>query len=267
MLLYKIIAISIVLLAMFGLWRWLFPKKKQREPGPFPAPWRVLLTNKVAFYRQLDTPEQARFEESVRDFLASVRISGIGTELDDTDRLLVAASAVIPLFGFPGWRYRKLNEVLLYEGPFNKDFKTQGAEERNILGMVGGSSMTGTMILSKPALHQGFAREGSAQNVGIHEFVHLLDRADGATDGIPEALLQEPNIIPWVQLMHREISAIREGESPINPYGSTNEAEFFSVVSEFFFQKPKALKKYHPELYAMLERIFKQDVDEVKIET
>ena len=229
--------------------------------GVFPASWRVILANKVAFYRLLEAPEQARFEEGVGDFLASVSINGTGTTVDDTDRLLVAASAVIPLFGFSGWRYRKLNEVILYEGAFNQDFKTQEAEERNILGMVGGSGMTGTMILSKPALHQAFELGASAHHVGIHEFVHLLDRADGATDGIPEEMLQRPFLIPWVQLMHREIKAIKDGESSINPYGSTNEAEFFSVVSEFFFQKPHALKKHHPELYAMLERIFKQDPD------
>ncbi len=64
--------------------------------------------------------------------------------------------------------------------------------------MVGGSGMTGTMILSKPALHQAFERGGSAQHVGIYEFVHLLDRADGATDGIPEEMLQRPFLIPWV---------------------------------------------------------------------
>jgi len=258
MLHYKILAFSIILLAMFGLWRRLFPKKKQ-IPGDFQASWRTILNNEVAFYRLLEAPEQARFEVGILDFLASVNINGTGTAVDDKDRLLVAASAVIPLFGFPGWRYRKLNEVILYEGAFNRDFKTREAEERNILGMVGGSGMTGTMILSKPALHQAFEKGNSTQHVGIHEFVHLLDRADGATDGIPEEMLQRPFLIPWVRLMHREIQAIRAGESSINPYGGTNEAEFFSVVSEFFFQKPDVLKKHHPELYDMLERIFKQD--------
>ncbi len=259
MLLYKLLAIFFLLLAMFALGRWLFPHKPKQQSGAFLNSWRTILMEKVAFYRQLEAPEKTRFEEGILNFFGSVRITGTGTELDDTDRLLVASSAVIPLFGFPGWRYRKLNEVILYEAAFNPDFKTREAEERNILGMVGGSGMTGTMILSKPALHEAFEYGASAEHVGIHEFVHLLDRADGATDGIPETLLEQPFIIPWVKIMHQEIQAIREGDSPINPYGSTNEAEFLSVVSEFFFQKPHVLKKYHPELYTMLEHIFKQD--------
>ncbi len=58
--------------------------------GAFPASWRAILSNKVAFYRLLEAPEQARFEEGVHDFLASVSINGTGTVVDDTDRLLVA---------------------------------------------------------------------------------------------------------------------------------------------------------------------------------
>jgi Mlc titration factor MtfA (ptsG expression regulator) len=61
-------------------------------------------------------------------------------------------------------------------------------------------------------------------------------------------------------MMHREIEAIKDGHSEIDFYGSTNEAEFFSVVSEYFFQQPHLLEKKHPELFALLERIFKQDL-------
>ncbi len=226
----------------------------------FPANWPAILAEKVKFYQQLQASEKARFEENVQQFLHEVRITGVGTEVNDIDKLLVAASGVIPLFGFPNWQYRKLNEVILYEGSFNQEYNTQQGEDRNILGMVGGSGMTGTMILSKPALHKGFANSQSSHNVGIHEFVHLLDRADGGTDGIPEMMLEQPFLIPWLKLMHQEIRAIQDGASDINPYGSTNEAEFLSVVSEYFFQQPQLLEKRHPELFEMLEKIFKQDL-------
>lgn len=258
----QIITFTIFLLLVASFGWWVFPKKKTRKTSVFPDDWRNILEDNVAFYKQLPAAEKTRFENDVLLFLDNVRITGVGAEVDDTDRLMVAASAVIPLFGFPGWHYRSLNEVLLYEGAFNQDFKTREAEERNILGMVGGSGMTGTMILSKPSLHRAFGDQHSSHHVGIHEFVHLLDRADGTADGIPEMLLEQPFVIPWVKLMHREIKDIRDGDSQINPYGSTNEAEFFSVVSEYFFQQPNKLEKRHPELYDMLERIFRQDMNE-----
>jgi MtfA peptidase len=56
--------------------------------------------------------------------------------------------------------------------------------------------------------------------------------------------------------MQHEIKLIHEDRSDIDPYGATNEAEFFAVVSEYFFDRPKLLKEKHPELYELLEKIF-----------
>jgi Mlc titration factor MtfA (ptsG expression regulator) len=119
--------------------------------------------------------------------------------------------------------------------------------------------MGGKMILSRPALRQGFLNESSKSNVGIHEFVHLLDNADGMVDGIPAALLERQYAIPWVKLMQEKIDGITSGRSDIAAYGGTREAEFFPVVSEYFFKRPDLLKRKHPRLYAKLERIFRQD--------
>lgn len=257
---YKLIAIAFFLILLITYWWWLFFKRKRPKSTTFPALWRSILDEKVAFYIRLSAAEKARFEENALQFLDKISVTGIETDVNDTDKLLVAASAVIPIFGFPSWHYHNLHEVLLYDAPFNHDYETEQGKERNILGMVGSGSMNRMMILSKPALHEGFEQQRSMHNVGIHEFIHLLDKADGTTDGHPEALIQQPFLIPWVKLMHREIEAIKAGRSDINVYGSTNEAEFFSVVSEYFFQQPERLEKNHPELFNMLERIFRQDL-------
>jgi len=73
---------------------------------------------------------------------------------------------------------------------------------------------------------------------------------------VPEFILEKQYIIPWLQLMHREIKNILEDRSDINAYGATNEAEFFAVVSEYFFERPDLLKQKHPELYELLVTIF-----------
>ncbi|MEO6130434.1 MAG: zinc-dependent peptidase [Saprospiraceae bacterium] len=80
---------------------------------------------------------------------------------------------------------------------------------------------------------------------------------DGTTDGIPELFLTKPYIIPWIKVMHKEIEDMQSGRSDINVYGSKNEAEFLSVVSEYFFNQPELLKERHPELYELLERVFR----------
>jgi hypothetical protein len=95
--------------------------------------------------------------------------------------------------------------------------------------------------------------------VGIHEFAHLLDKSDGTVDGVPEVALPGRAIKPWLNLVQAEMDKIRQGHSDINPYGLTNEAEFFAVASEYFFENPVRMKQKHPELYTMLEQIFHQD--------
>ena len=187
------------------------------------------------------------------------RITGIETSADTTDKLLVASSAVIPIFEFSDWKYVNIHEVLLYPSMFNKEFDTNGSD-RGILGMVGSGYMEGKMILSKQALKHGFKNESDKKNTAIHEFVHLIDKADGTIDGIPSLLLEKQYSIPWIDLINKKIDEIYDGESDINPYGGTNRAEFFSVVSEYFFERPKLLAKNHPDLYNLLKRVFKQDM-------
>lgn len=225
----------------------------------FPKEWRMLLSKKVAFYNALNAKEKKHFEFKVQEFLLNCRITGIETSIDTSDRLLVASSAIIPIFSFKDWTYSNIYEVLVYPGSFNEKFETQG-EGRSILGMVGSGYMEGKMILSKNALQLGFANESDKKNTAIHEFVHLIDKMDGSIDGIPTLLLEKQYAIPWLDLIHQKIEEIYQGRSDINPYGATNKVEFFSVISEYFFERPLLLAKKHPELYALLEQIFKQEM-------
>ncbi|WP_343635050.1 zinc-dependent peptidase [Fluviicola sp.] len=256
--------IFIILLVGFG-WvsynkaanpKWKVPRET------FPLQWREILVQEVAFYNSLDAEEKTRFEFKVQEFLLNCRITGIKTDVSLKDKLLVASSAVIPIFGFDSWKYTNIREVLLYPAMFNENYEFEGESERRILGMVGNQSMEGIMILSKEALRLGFKNESDKQNTAIHEFVHLIDKTDGEVDGLPKVLMNKQYALPWINLMNKEIERIYAGKSDINPYGGTNRAEFFSVISEYFFERPKLLEEKHPELYALLEKIFNQHMSD-----
>ncbi len=225
---------------------------------PFPSTWRHILLRDVLYYNTLSEQERHRFEQNVQIFLAEKRITGIKTEVDDQARILVAASAIIPIFGFREWEYDNLGEVLIYPGSFTADFRQSG-KGRRILGMVGGGSMNRIMILSKPALVNGFLKAKDALNTGIHEFIHLIDGSDGAFDGIPH-LMDKQYVLPWLDTMHKEIARIKSGNSKLRPYGATNKTEFFAVAGEYFFERPQEMEKYYPDLYHLLEHIFNQDM-------
>jgi Mlc titration factor MtfA (ptsG expression regulator) len=248
-----------VILIFLIVWVLVFYRKRKIvHISRFPEAWKTILNKKVKVYEKLPSDQKPQFEKDMIEFMEGCRITGVDFELNDEDRMLVAASAVIPIFGFPDWKYKNLKEVLIYPSSFNKNYETAGSD-RNIGGMVGWGPMNRTMILSRESLHQGFENEYSKSNVGIHEFVHLIDKMDGTIDGIPDVLMRRSYTIPWLKMIHDEMKRIHRGRSDINPYGATNEAEFFSVVSEYFFNQPQLLAKKHPELYQMLENVFHQD--------
>lgn len=230
-------------------------RKKKVKSDLSPETIRAILREQVAFYRRLNEEQKTAFEARVSRFLQQVHITGVKTIVEDQDRVLVAAGAIIPIFAFPDWEYRNINEVLLYPGSFSEAFAQEG-QDRNILGMVGTGPLQNVMVLSQENVRAGFKGATDKHNTAIHEFVHLVDKSDGATDGIPEALIPHQYARPWLKRMHEEMQAIRKGRSDINYYGTTNEAEFLAVVSEYFFEKPAEMEQKHPELYALLKSIF-----------
>ena len=227
---------------------------------PFPPQWHDVLRRHVTFYQALEAPEQARFREELQIFIGEKRITGIKTDIDDTVRVLAAASAIIPIFGFADWEWSEISEILIYPNRFNQDFQFQDAEGQQILGMVGTGAMNRIMILAKPDLLAGFRNPGDKRNVGLHEFAHLVDKTDGSVDGVPQVGLGQQFVGPWIDLVRRKMLEMEAGDSDLDPYGLTNEAEFFAVASEYFFEKPGVMKRKHPDLYTMLARAFRQDL-------
>lgn len=224
---------------------------------PFPERWEEILREHVAFFAALDEVKKARFRQLVQVFLDEVRITGIRTKVDATTRVLVAASAAIPIFGFSDWEYRRLREVLIYPDSFDDAYQSTGGSGEHILGMVGLQHLSGVMILSKPALLAGFARESGTHNVGVHEFAHLFEKEAGEYGLPPE--VPWPAVRQWMRYVGRELARPSRGHAHINPYAYTNEHEFFAVLAEYFFTAPDRLQQRDPGLYGMLRKLFHQD--------
>jgi Mlc titration factor MtfA (ptsG expression regulator) len=252
----------LALLAVF--YRYLTADSRRRQAAlatPFPPTWRTLLLENVAFYAGLAAADQTRFEQAMQLFLARTRLTGIQTEVDDLTRVLTAAAAVIPVFGFPGWEYPTLHEVLIVPDAWQLETRPDQAVlplQGTLLGSVQGFQNSQYMRLSRAALLQGFANAEDRHNVGVHEFAHLVDEADGQIDGVPGAGLPPALRPAWATVMQHELAAIRAGQSDIDPYGGTNEAEFFAVVNEYFFERPEQLKEHHPELFDLLAQALHQ---------
>jgi hypothetical protein len=215
-----------------------------------------ILIEHVEFYVKLPEHHQIQFRKDVAWFLGCTRVVGVDIPVGPVDEHLVAASAIIPIFYFEDWEYYDLHEVQLFKSSFNFEFKTNEPDSQ-IMGLVGTGEMEGIMALSIEALHDGFLNREDRQNTGVHEFIHLLDKADGRIDGLPKKLIEYSYALPWLNLIRHKMNQVNQGQSEIDAYAGLNLAEFFAVTSEYFFERPEELKEHHPELYEQLDKMFR----------
>ena len=86
---------------------------------------------------------------------------------------------------------------------------------------------------------------------------------DGAADGTPPLGSREA-LARWADVCGREFLALRRRvehgrKTFLNEYGATNEAEFFAVATEFFFDRPTAMRQHELALYELLRDFYGQD--------
>lgn len=256
---------NLMLKKLNRLFRSLFNIKTRPLISSWNSNWSLFLQENVTFYSALTEIEKETFNQRIQLFWQTTSIESEHIVVTDQDCLFVAASAIIPVWSFSGWHYFNLKSVYLMPATFNQDFQC-GQPDSLISGMVGSGVMAGKMVLSKPALHQGFKNHRDKQNVGIHEFVHLIDMMDGECDGFPERLKEYAFTIPWFELAGHKIREIQQRSSNIRDYGATNRAEFFAVASEYFFERPAMLERKHPELYQALSEFYKQDLASIDVD-
>ena len=227
--------------------------RRHRVSGRTFAPaWRRTL-DRVPYYVALDGVERRRFEREVAVFLDHAEITGVRTTVNDAVRLLVASSAVMLTFGRPGWTLHGLPEILIYPQPFDERFR----RARRHVAYAGMVVPRNAIALSKAALIWSF-REDEPYHVGLHEFAHFLDMEDGRFDGVPSGL---PDAAQrrWQALIATELARVRDGDSALDEYAGTNEAETFAVAVEHFFKAPDRLRRRHPDLYEALRDYLGQD--------
>jgi Mlc titration factor MtfA (ptsG expression regulator) len=235
---------------MFGWFRrW---RASKRE---FPAAWRAILERHAPFYRRLDPAARGRFEDKLKIFAATKAfIPAGGMEIDERVVVLVSACAARLAMNLPGEHFARLTEIVVYPS----HYKHPGGDDVVIFGEA---HHIGTMVLSYDAVTQGLANEADGHNTAMHELAHVLDAADGSFDGTP--VLRFAAYAPWARVMSKAFLELRDGgarrRNVLRSYGATNEAEFFAVATEAFFEKPLQLRKKQPQLYELLREYYRSD--------
>jgi MtfA peptidase len=252
-------ALVMSILMAFGIFLFFsekYIKRVIRARKPFPEEWRAMLKKQVPFYSRLSDMGKRKFETDIHMFLSEQRIFAVrGQRVSDEIRLLIAASAAMLGFGMSDWEWPDLRDILVYPTGFDENYDLE--ESFPIRGMV---HHQGPIIFSENDLKMGFLKPGGRNNVGLHEMAHVLDMANGHADGVPVGMNWMVTA-PWIKVMSDRIQKIRRGECRkiLKEYAGVNEAEFFAVAVEVFFQQPKALKQHDPELFQLLKSYFRID--------
>jgi Mlc titration factor MtfA (ptsG expression regulator) len=227
---------------------------------------RDVLERNVPYLSKLSDADRTELEGLVRIFLAEKSFEGCGgLELTGEMKLTVAAQACLLLLHRDTEVYPGVESILIYPGAYRAPTQ-QSAGGLVIDGeqaRLGESWTRGVVVLAWDHVKSSSSQPADGQNVVLHEFAHQLDGEDGAMDGAP-ALGARARYTSWAHVLGDEFEELSRKlhagrASDIDPYGATNPAEFFAVVTEMFFEKPRAMQRRHPALYGELAAFYKQD--------
>jgi MtfA peptidase len=256
------------------MFRWLSDyRRKKLAEAPFPPSWEEIVRRNVAHYCLLASEESNHLRRLIQVFIAEKKWEGCGgLELTDEIRVTISAQACLLLLGLPHEFYRNVLTILVYPStvvpPERKlgHFETALAPLEIAQPIIGQAFRQGPVILIWDAVLRGGRHPELGHNVVYHEFAHKLDMLDGASDGTPP-LRDRAEYRDWVNTCSREFLRLKQAATAgrktfLDVYGATNEAEFFAVATEQFFDQPLRMKEQAAELYRVLKEYYRQDTAE-----
>jgi Mlc titration factor MtfA (ptsG expression regulator) len=249
------------------LFSWLTNRRRrQLLAEPFPPAWLEYLQKNVAHYRFLSAAEQARLRDDLRIFVAEKSWEGCGgLTMTDEIKVTIAVQACLLVLGLEHNYYDRVQSILVY--PRGYLAPEPHADRAGIVhegeGRLGEAHYRGPVILSWAEVLTDGRNPNRGKNLVFHEFAHQLDMLDGVIDGTPP-LRDRAQYRKWQQVMTAEYQRLiddseRGRATLLDEYGTTDEAEFFAVATECFFDLPVQMKRRHPQLYELLRDYYRQD--------
>ncbi len=248
-----------------------FLRRRRRErigAQPLPEAWWAIIDRRVPMIAAMNEDDRRELGRIIRILLDEKRFEGCGgLEMTDEVRVTIAAQAAVLLLHRPGTRYYPtLRSILVYPSAYFANTARQnpdGTITEGPQGRLGESWFRGSLVLSWDDVVRGAANDHDGRNVTLHEFAHQLDGDSGGMNGAP-VLASPARYRDWARVLGHEFAELAEDlhkghRTVIDPYGATNPAEFFAVVTELFFERPRAMRKHHAELYEQLATFYRRD--------
>ena len=250
-------------------------RRARLRARPAPKAWRAILERNLPVFSRLTDEDQAELLGHVQVFLAEKHLEGAGgLALTEEIRVTIAAQACLLLLHRDTDYYPDLTSIIVYPTGYVADEERhigggiweEGGEHR--LGHTG--QRLGAIVLAWDAVRHGASEPADGTNLVLHEFAHQLDFENRSSDGTP-VLQTSGDYKAWARVMSYEFESLRDAleagdDTFLDDYGATNPAEFFAVITEAFFERPRALRRNHPALFMQLQRFYQQDPTSYSLE-
>jgi Mlc titration factor MtfA (ptsG expression regulator) len=251
------------LFLLFQLIEYIRYKKWLKEIEKKPLSKKILnLLNKIHYYTLLPEDIKKIINFKIQIFLKEKKFIGIHIEVTDKIKVEIAFFASLLTLHSKYFCYPNLEYIFIYPNTImKKEIKNYIA---NQITLIEGEATANAVIISLKDAKKEL--KSCKRNVIIHEFAHEIDYSDGIVDGIPP--LESEKAKEFAKIMFSEYEKFKQKTLKgrflgkyhlIDKYAATNRAEFFAVMSEYFFMRPAFLKKHFPDVYKELKMFYKID--------
>lgn len=235
----------------------------QRTPPPLDDTLWQQTCRQCPWLSGLSAEREPKLRALVELFLQRKTITPVaGLELDDGQRMLLAALCCLPLIEFGREGLHGWSELVVYPDAFR--VRHSHTDAAGVLHewddeLIGEAWSSGPLILSWADVQADIADPQAGFCVAVHEMAHKIDALDGAIDGTP------PLPREWQRQWARDFQQAYDAfcaqvdadiETVIDPYAAEAPEEFFAVVSEYHFSAPELLVQTMPAVAAHLRRFY-----------
>ncbi len=229
--------------------------------------WRQVADTIATLLEGCSAVEKAHLRALSTLFLYEKNLIGVqGLALTEGMRVTIAALACLPVLGLGFGCLKGWTEVIVYPAAFRvsrDETDAAGVVHRQFRSLSGESWSRGPLIVSWDEIEQDLRRARSEHNVVIHEIAHKLDMLNGPADGYPP-LHYGMSIAAWSTALGTAYAQLvrrveHQQRACIDPYAAESPAEFFAVISEYFFCAPDLLHTQSAAVYEQLCLYYRQN--------
>ena len=179
-------------------------------------------------------------------------------------KLFIALQACLPVLELGLGVYDGWTSIIVYPSGFSPEYVYEdeyGVAHHVKSEMSGEAWPRGPVLLAWDDVN--LAGQADGYNLVIHEFAHKLDMQNGDANGFPP-LHRDMSPATWSEIFSRDFEDFERKcaagmDIGFDCYAAESPAEFFAVMSEVFFERPKLLQRNYPSVYAQLKQYYRQD--------